>query len=167
MYQNRSIIYIILLQSSVSSLSQDFSRTKNEFFQSKIYSVLSDQLSRTSKVFDCQRRGKYVSITFLVHVKIPLNEKKPQHLCQHFQSELVKWILYGHRKFESEHCVTNIHLAISSLSKLNKTKRFLLICVTKHCCKNLLARNPMMLLTQQGMTILRNLGKTGSYCIIV
>ena len=34
--------------------------------------------------------GKYFSMALLVVVKMRLNEKKLQHLCEHFQSELVK-----------------------------------------------------------------------------
>ena len=41
-------------------------------------------------------------MTFVVDVKIRLNEKKLQHLYQHFYSELVKRMLYGHRKFEGD-----------------------------------------------------------------
>ena len=38
-------------------------------------------------------------MTFSVDVEIQSIEKKLQHLYKHFQSELVKWILYGGTNF--------------------------------------------------------------------
>ena len=58
-------------------------------------------------------------MTFVVDAKIWLNEKKLQHLYQHFQSELVKWILYDHRKFKGDSVPLNnglnLRLALSSV----------------------------------------------------